>query len=42
MLGQRLDFASAYKMNHNRGVVVSNGTIHDVVLAALNEAYTEI
>jgi 3'(2'), 5'-bisphosphate nucleotidase len=38
MLGQRLDFASAYKMNHNRGVVVSNGTIHDAVLEALNEA----
>jgi 3'(2'), 5'-bisphosphate nucleotidase len=35
MRGQPLDFASDYKMHHNRGVVVSNGTIHAAVLEAL-------
>jgi len=35
MHGQPLDFASDYKMHHNRGVVVSNGTIHAAVLEAL-------
>jgi 3'(2'), 5'-bisphosphate nucleotidase len=33
--GQPLDFASDYKMNHNQGVVVSNGVIHEAVLEAL-------
>ncbi|MBC6453704.1 MAG: 3'(2'),5'-bisphosphate nucleotidase [Hormoscilla sp. SP5CHS1] len=35
MLGLPLNFADGVKMMHNRGVVVSNGTIHDRVLAAL-------
>lgn len=35
MFGKPLDFYTATKMNHNRGIVVSNGTIHDQVLAAL-------
>lgn len=35
MHGQPLDFASDFKMNHNRGVVVSNGSIHKAVLQAL-------
>lgn len=35
MHGQPLDFASDFKMNHNRGVVVSNGVIHDTVIEAL-------
>lgn len=36
MYGKPLDFATASKMNDNRGVVVSNGSIHDAVLTALN------
>ncbi len=36
MFGKPLDFVSASKMNDNRGVVVSNGTIHEKVLQALN------
>lgn len=36
MFGKPLDFATASKMYDNRGVVVSNGTIHDAVLQALN------
>lgn len=36
MNGKPLDFASASKMNDNRGVVVSNGLIHDSVIQALN------
>ncbi|MBL1211379.1 3'(2'),5'-bisphosphate nucleotidase [Geminocystis sp. GBBB08] len=36
MYGKPLDFASDSKMNDNRGVVVSNGLIHDVVIKALN------
>ena len=36
MYGKSLDFGSASKMHDNRGVVVSNGTIHDAVLKALN------
>ena len=35
MHGKPLDFYSAAKMMDNRGVVVSNGTIHDVVMSAL-------
>ncbi|MBF2035536.1 MAG: 3'(2'),5'-bisphosphate nucleotidase [Leptolyngbyaceae cyanobacterium T60_A2020_046] len=35
MTGKPLDFASAAKMMDNRGVVVSNGAIHDAVLSAL-------
>jgi 3'(2'), 5'-bisphosphate nucleotidase len=36
MYGKPLDFATASKMNDNRGVVVSNGLIHDSVIKALN------
>ncbi len=36
MYGKPLDFATASKMNDNRGVVVSNGGIHNSVLKALN------
>ncbi|MBS0016883.1 MAG: 3'(2'),5'-bisphosphate nucleotidase [Arthrospira sp. SH-MAG29] len=35
MYGKPLDFASSIKMVDNRGIVVSNGLIHDQVLAAL-------
>jgi 3'(2'), 5'-bisphosphate nucleotidase len=35
MHGKPLDFYSAAKMMDNRGVVVSNGSIHDAVLSAL-------
>lgn len=35
MHGQPLDFASDVKMRHNRGVIVSNGLIHQAVLAAI-------
>jgi 3'(2'), 5'-bisphosphate nucleotidase len=38
MFGQPLDFASSYRMLNNRGVVVSNGTLHARVLDALAEA----
>ena len=35
MNGKPLDFYTAAKMNDNRGVVVSNGIIHDDVMSAL-------
>lgn len=35
MHGKPLDFYSAAKMMHNRGVVVSNGSIHEAVMTAL-------
>jgi 3'(2'), 5'-bisphosphate nucleotidase len=35
IFGQPLDFASGPKMVHNRGVVASNGLIHQAVLKAL-------
>ncbi|HVF09777.1 MAG TPA: 3'(2'),5'-bisphosphate nucleotidase [Abditibacteriaceae bacterium] len=35
MNGQALDFAGDRQMRHNRGVVVSNGPLHEAVLAAL-------
>lgn len=38
MYGVPLDFASKPKMMDNRGVIVSNGIIHDTVLAALKES----
>ena len=38
MLGQPLDFASGPKMDHNRGVVASNGLLHQAVLEALSRA----
>lgn len=37
MFGKPLDFATNPKMMDNRGVVVSNGLIHDTVLAELKE-----
>ncbi len=37
MHGQPLDFASGQRMENNRGVVVSNGVIHAVVIEALNK-----
>jgi 3'(2'), 5'-bisphosphate nucleotidase len=36
MHGKPLDFAYGYLMENNRGVVVSNGAIHEVVIEALN------
>lgn len=41
MHGKPLNFALDYKMRDNQGVVVSNGTCHEAVLAAL-KAKTEI
>ena len=38
MYGQPLNFAEGSKMVNNRGIVVSNGAIHDTVLAALKSA----
>lgn len=35
--GQPLNFAAGAKMIHNRGVVASNGTLHERVLAVLQE-----
>ena len=35
MHGRDLDFAGDYKMRENQGIVVSNGTLHNAVLAAL-------
>jgi 3'(2'), 5'-bisphosphate nucleotidase len=35
MHGQPLDFASDYKMHNNRGVIVSNRTLHSAVIEAL-------
>lgn len=37
LYGKPLNFADGAKMVDNRGVVVSNGVIHDRVLAALND-----
>ncbi|MGB3535600.1 MAG: 3'(2'),5'-bisphosphate nucleotidase [Microcoleaceae cyanobacterium] len=37
MYGKPLDFASSSKMVDNRGVIVSNGMIHETVLKALQE-----
>ena len=37
--GRRLDFAGGAKMVENRGVVVSNGRIHDAVLKELAEFF---
>jgi 3'(2'), 5'-bisphosphate nucleotidase len=35
MHGRRLDFASDYKMNDNRGVIAGQGALHAAALAAL-------
>lgn len=35
MHGKLLDFVSNYKMNDNRGVVVSAGPFHDAVIESL-------
>lgn len=37
MHGQPLDFSRSARLTDNQGVIVSNGTIHDTVLALLNE-----
>ena len=34
-IGKSLDFTSDYKMHDNRGAIVSNGAIHEAVLAVL-------
>ncbi|MEO1593025.1 MAG: 3'(2'),5'-bisphosphate nucleotidase [Cyanobacteria bacterium J06632_22] len=38
MHGRTLDFSKAARLNDNRGIVVSNGVIHDQVLTALQTA----
>ncbi|MGB7415640.1 MAG: inositol monophosphatase family protein, partial [Thermosynechococcaceae cyanobacterium] len=38
MHGKPLDFSQGAKLVDNRGVIVSNGLIHDQVLAALQQA----
>ncbi len=38
MTGKPLDFSKAAKLVDNRGVIVSNGEIHDSVLSALKQA----
>jgi len=35
--GQPLDFATGVKMMHNRGIVASNGVLHEAVLAVLQQ-----
>ena len=35
--GNPLDFTAGSKLIHNRGIVASNGTLHEAVLAKLNE-----
>jgi 3'(2'), 5'-bisphosphate nucleotidase len=35
VLGHPLDFSSGIKMKKNRGIVVSNGILHNAVLKAL-------
>ena len=37
MHGRPLDFGSGYRMEKNRGVVVSNGAIHDAVVETLGQ-----
>ncbi|MGY6530310.1 MAG: 3'(2'),5'-bisphosphate nucleotidase [Cyanobacterium sp.] len=37
MYGKPLDFGTASKMNDNRGVVVTNGAIHDTVIQAIRQ-----
>ena len=37
MDGKALNYGGNEKMLHNRGVIVSNGTIHEQVLAALKD-----
>lgn len=38
MYGQMLEFPNGAKLVNNRGVIASNGAIHDAVLSALREA----
>lgn len=40
MFGRPLDFGTAERMHDNRGVVVSNGVIHDAVIDALSRIAT--
>jgi 3'(2'), 5'-bisphosphate nucleotidase len=36
--GRRLDFSKGYQLSKNRGVIVSNGHVHDRLLKAIQEA----
>jgi len=36
--GRKLDFSHGYKLSENRGVIVSNGLLHDRLLSAIREA----
>lgn len=40
MYGKPLDFSAGTKLFQNRGIVVSNGSLHEAVLAALSESYS--
>ena len=37
VLGQALDFSQGYRLENNRGVIVSNGPLHESVLRGLDE-----
>jgi len=35
--GRELDFSQGYRLTRNKGVIVSNGKLHDAVLGAIKE-----
>jgi 3'(2'), 5'-bisphosphate nucleotidase len=39
--GKPLDFSAGRKLEHNRGVIVSNGALHDRLVAAVREVENE-
>jgi 3'(2'), 5'-bisphosphate nucleotidase len=41
LLGQTLDFSAGRRLSHNRGLVVSNGLLHDALLTAVRRSDSE-
>jgi len=41
LLGKPIDFTHGARLEHNRGILATNGPLHDDVLAAIQEAAQE-
>jgi adhesin HecA-like repeat protein len=39
MAGKQLDFSSGRRLSNNRGIVVTNGQLHDLVLKAVHQVF---
>jgi 3'(2'), 5'-bisphosphate nucleotidase len=42
MAGEPLDFSLGRRLSNNRGIVVTNGELHDLVLGAVQQVFEDV